>query len=137
MKFSLRQLSRSRRLRAMGALAWLMLVVQSLTAMPMSVDMHQPSHHHRAVHSMSGVMGASCHRDQAAATSNHCCDEHGACDTGPADNGCSCAAVTSTALPSAELLVLRSSLAGTIYATQQDSGAPSLSHGPPLRPPAV
>lgn len=130
MVFSLRQLSRSRRLRAMGALAWLLLVVQSLTAMPTPVDMHQASHHGDAAHSVAMVMGASCHQHRAAVTSRYCCD-------GTSGGACSCAAMTSTTLPSTGLSVVRSNLAGVIYAARHDAGAPSVSHGPPFRPPAV
>src|SRR3546814_19036806 len=58
MKLSLRQLARSRRLRAMGVLAWLMLVVNVVAAAPMGMHAMAGAD---AMEATSAVIDVHCH----------------------------------------------------------------------------
>lgn len=134
MTFSLRQLARSRRFRAMGVLAWLMLVVNSLAAAsPQMAGMSQ-------AHAMTAPMAVvSAHADQVgpmtAAMSTgadpvDCCGElvahHGAC-----------AAICTTALTPAAAVALTPVALTAAYAMLRRISPPSLVTAPPLRPPAA
>ncbi|HZX70221.1 MAG TPA: hypothetical protein VFE77_05315 [Rhodanobacter sp.] len=134
MTFSLRLLARSRRLRAMGVLAWLMLVVNSLAAAPMGMVGMPHSH---AMHATVAAASEPAHHPVAAEASRSCCDDQAGCCGGMTGYTCHCAAMCSTTLPPAAAVVLVSSSITARYAMPLPRSAPSLNTAPPLRPPAV
>jgi hypothetical protein len=134
MTFSLRLLARSRRLRAMGVLAWLMLVVNSLAAAPMGMTGIPPFH---PAHATVAVASEHCHHQAAVAGPRSCCDDQAGCCGDMMGHACNCSAMCSTTLPSAAAVVLTSSTITVRYAMPLPLGAPSLNTAPPLRPPAV
>ena len=134
MTFSLRLLARSRRLRAMGVLAWLMLVINSLAAAPMGMTGVPHSH---AMHAPVAAASEHCHRHTAVKGSRSCCDDQVGCCGGMTGHTCNCAAMCSTTLPPAATVVLTSAAIPVRYAMPLPSSAPSLNTAPPLRPPAV
>ncbi len=131
---SLRQLAHSRRLRAMGMLAWLMLVINSLAAAPMGM-MGAP--HSHAMYAAVAATTAHCHHDMAVKQSRHSCGDQAACHGGMTEGTCHCAAMCSTTLPPATAVVLASTVTSNRYAMPLPGGAPSLNTAPPLRPPAA
>jgi hypothetical protein len=134
MTFSLRLLARSRRLRAVGVLAWLMLVVNSLAAAPMGMAGMPHSHVMQATVAAAGEHG---HHDVAVQASRSCCDDQDGCCGGMTGHTCNCAAMCSTTLPPVAAGVLASVAITASYAMPLPSSAPSLNTAPPLRPPAV
>ena len=134
MTFSLRLLARSRRLRAMGALAWLMLVINSLAAAPMGM---MGSPHSHVVHTTIAAVSEHCHHHVAVKGSRSCCDDQAGCCDGITGHGCNCAAMCSTTLPPAAAVIMASVATTARYAMPLPSSAPSLNTAPPLRPPAV
>jgi hypothetical protein len=135
MTFSLRQLARSRRLRAMGVLAWLMLVINSLAAAPMGMTGVPHSH---AMHTTVAAVSEHCHHHVAAnKAARSCCDDQAGCCGGMTGHSCNCAAMCSTTLPPATAVVLASATITASYAMPLPSSAPALNTAPPLRPPAV
>jgi hypothetical protein len=134
MTFSLRLLARSRRLRAMGVLAWLMLVINSLAAAPM--DMTGVAHSH-AMHVTVAAVSEHGHHHVAVHGSRSCCDNHDGGQSGLMDYTCHCAAMCSTTLlPSATVVLTSVAITGS-YTMPLARSAPSLNTAPPLRPPAV
>lgn len=134
MIFSLRQLARSRRLRAMGVLAWLMLVVNSLAAAPPQMaGMSQ-------AHAMTAPMATvGTHADQvgpmtAAMTAG--ADPVDCCGQLAAHHG-ACAAICITALTPAAAVALTPLALTAAYAMPRRISPPSLVAAPPLRPPAA
>ena len=112
----------------MGALAWLMLVINSLAAAPMGMveGAHSP-----AMHATAATIGEHSH------PRGSCCDDQGSACGDMAGFTCHCVAACSTALPTAGMAVL-TPLATTVrYAVLLPRSAPSLDNAPPLRPPAV
>src|SRR3546814_11056790 len=90
---SLRQLARSRRLRAMGWLAWLMLVVNVVAAAPMGMHAMAGAD---AMEATSAVIDVHCHDAASmpmAAGNNAGCTERTDCCGGMARNQCTCAAL--------------------------------------------
>lgn len=134
MTISLRLLARSRRLRAMAVLAWLMLVVNSLAAAPMG--MTGVPHSHAMQTTMTAVSEHRHHR-AAAMGATSCCDDHAGCCDGMAGQACHCAAMCSTTLLPGPAVVVASTEAASVYAVPLPLRAPSLDTAPPLRPPAV
>jgi hypothetical protein len=135
MTFSLRHLARSRRLRAMGVLAWLMLVINSLAAAPMGM-MGMP--HSHPMHTTVAAASEHCHHHVAAnKTTRSCCDDQAGCCGGITGHTCNCAAMCSTTLLPAPAVVLISTAIPARYAMPLPRSAPALNTAPPLRPPAV
>lgn len=135
MTFSLRHLARSRRLRAMGVLAWLMLVINSLAAAPMGMTGVPHSH---PMHTTVAAVSEHCHHHAAAnKAARSCCDDQAGCCGGMTGHNCNCAAMCGTTLPPEPAVVLVSAAVTARYAMPLPSSAPSLNTAPPLRPPAV
>ncbi|UJJ58300.1 MULTISPECIES: hypothetical protein [Rhodanobacter] len=134
MTFSLRLLARSRRLRAMGMLAWLMLVINSLAAAPMGMTGGPHSH---PMHATVAAVSEHCHHHVAVKASRSCCDDQAGCCGGMTGHTCNCAAMCSTTLPPGPAVALISTAITARYALPLPSSAPSLNTAPPLRPPAV
>lgn len=127
MPLSLRQLARSRRLRVIAALAWLLLVVNAATAMPMA-----PGSSVHAAHALAGT-----HTGQAAMPHTACDDGHAGCCGGQLAPDCHCAAMSGGLL-----LPVFAAMPGTMaMAVAPDRPlprhAPSPTASPPLRPPAA
>jgi len=127
MPLSLRQLARSRRLRVMAALAWLLLVVNA--AMPMAMPAGSPN---RVAHVLAGT-----HTGQAAMPHTACDDGHAGCCGGQLAPDCHCAAMSGGLL-----LPVFAAMPGTMaVAVVPDRPlprhAPSPTASPPLRPPAA
>lgn len=135
MTLSLRQFARSRRLRAMGALAWLMLVINSLAAV--QLGMTGMSHAHPVHATVAAVSGQHCHQHRVAKGSRSCCDDLAGCCDGMTGHTCHCAAMCSTTLPPGPAVVLATAAITARYAMPPPLSAPSLNTAPPLRPPAV
>jgi len=127
MPFSLRQLARSRRLRVMAALAWLLLVVNAVTAMPMA-----PGSSVHAAHALAGT-----HTGQAAMPHTACDGGHAGCCGGQLAPDCHCAAMSGGLM----LPVFAAMSGGMAMAIVPDRllprHAPSPTASPPLRPPAA
>src|SRR5574337_98035 len=134
MTFSLRLLARSRRLRAMGLLAWLMLVVNSLAAAPMGMSGVPHSH---PVHATVAAASEHCHHNVAVTQARSSCGDQAGCHGDMTEGSCHCAAMCSTTLPPATAVVLAAVATSDAYALPLPSSAPSLHTAPPLRPPAV
>lgn len=133
MSFSLRLLPRSRRLRAMSALAWLMLVVNSLNAAPIG---SAGQLHSLPMQSAVAEANEDCLSHVAVKGSESCCDVHAGCCGGMTTHACHCAAMCST-VPPATAVALVSVATSRSCALLLVSSAPSLNIAPPLRPPAV
>lgn len=123
MPLSLRQLARSRRLRVMAALAWLLLVVNA--AMPAGSP-------NRVAHALAGT-----HTGQAAMPHTACDGGHAGCCGGQLAPDCHCAAMSGGLL-----LPVFAAMPGTMaMAVVPDRPlprhAPSPTASPPLRPPAA
>ncbi|HEY8329068.1 MAG TPA: hypothetical protein VIO59_11565 [Rhodanobacter sp.] len=132
MMFSLRQLARSRRFRAMGVLAWLMLVVNSLAAAPPQMaGMPQ-------AHAMTAPMAAvGTHPDQVGSMTTAAftgADPVDCCGQLVAHHG-ACAAICITALTPAAAVALTPVASTAAYAMPRRISPPSLVTAPPLRPP--
>ena len=139
MRFSLRQLARSRRLRAMSVLAWLMLVIQSVAAAPMSMPMAshaQAEHPMVAAAAAHAAHGMHCHHAATSTATDSCCHHSADCCNG-AVGQCACAAMCATALLSRAALMPASMALTATYAMPSGMTAPSGTNEPPLRPPAV
>jgi hypothetical protein len=135
MIFSLRLLARSRRLRAMGVLAWLMLVINSLAAAPMGMTGVPHSH---AMHATVAAASEHGHHHVAVnKASRFCCDNQDGCCGGMTGHTCSCAAMCGTTLLPGAAVVLTPTAIIASYAMPLPGSAPSLNTAPPLRPPAV
>lgn len=136
MTASPRQLARSTRLRALSVLAWLMLVVQAVPAMPtVPAASAMPA-------SMS--MGTAMHGDAAAASCDHATGrataapatpDHDSCCGGAASLHCRCAAMSAPALLPMPSLTVAANLLLARIAGRQAPSAPRPPALPPLRPP--
>ncbi len=134
MPVRLHHLACSRGLRALGMLAWLMLVLGSLTAMPTS--MAQPRH--GAAHAMQAMAAESATHTQAPHATDAgavTCDpqQHG----GHASTGhvCGCAGLCVSALPAAPSGLPGLAPTALAYARPGRVQAPAPATVPPLRPP--
>ena len=138
MTFTLRQITRSRPLRALGALAWLLLVINSLAATPLGMAAGHGSHTAlAAVAHAAPVPTPAMPAVHASCDDRSCCNDQAGCCDGLTAHGCSCAAVCSSSLPPASLMALAPAVMGTSYALPRVLGAPSRHAAPPLRPPAA
>jgi len=129
MTVSLRRLARSRGLRTLALLAWLMLISTSLAAAPMGMAMHGS-----AAHAMAAT-GAAPHH--GAAVSNHpaanmadraCCGDQMA-------SGCHCHSVCGSVLHSVTVVVPTAMPFAVVYGPPSSVRAPSPNTAVPLRPP--
>ena len=139
MTLTLRQITRSRPLRALGALAWLLLVINSLAAAPLGMAAGSASHNappaavaHAAIIATPTMLAAHARCDDGS-----CCDRQAGCCDGLAAHGCSCAAMCSASLPPESLITLAPAAIGRSYALPPSLSAPSLHAAPPLRPPVA
>ena len=140
MTVTLRQITRSRPLRALGALAWLLLVINSLAAAPLGMAAGSASHNapapaavaHAAIVATPAMLAAHARCDD-----DSCCDKQAGCCDGLAAHGCSCAAMCSASLPPESLITLAPAAIGRSYALPPSLSAPSLHAAPPLRPPVA
>lgn len=135
MIFALRLLARSRRLRAMGVLAWLMLVINALAAAPMG--MTGGSHSHPMHASVAAASEHGHHQMVINKASGSCCEDQAGCSGGVAGHACSCTAMCGTTLLPAVAAVLIPTAITAGYAMPLPGSTPSLNTAPPLRPPAV
>ncbi|TAM93720.1 MAG: hypothetical protein EPN40_13030 [Rhodanobacteraceae bacterium] len=137
MTLSLRQLARSRRLRALGVLAWLMLVVNAVVAAPMGMHAMAGAD---AMMATPAVVVVHCHDSSAVrqvVESDTGCAVRADCCIGITGDQCSCAAMCAAALaplPAGQMAPL-----GYVatYPVPRLLDAPALAAAPPLRPPAV
>ncbi len=110
----------------MGVLAWLMLVVSSLSAAPMG---------------MTGSSDALSVNATVTAVIQHSRSDAGAdlvtCCGGNATQACHCVAMCSATLPSLMAIVPAPSELTVSYGMLLTDGAPSLVTTPPWRPPAA
>jgi hypothetical protein len=130
---SLRPFARSRCLRVMGALAWLMLVSTSLLAAPMSMSGHHVS-------SVQGVVLATSYHCPPDGTTTDAVPAHVAsadCCTGHnAMSGCHCATMCANLAPFTLPLIAEVPLS-VVYDMPSRVTAPSPNTAPPLRPPSI
>jgi hypothetical protein len=138
MTLTLRQVTRSRPLRALGVLAWLLLVINSLAAAPPGMAAGHVSHPARvaAAHAAPVPMPAM-PAVHASCDDRSCCKGQAGCCDGLTNHGCSCAAVCSSSLPPASLMALVPAAMGTSYALPPVLSASSRRAAPPLRPPVA
>ncbi|MEY2170234.1 MULTISPECIES: hypothetical protein [unclassified Rhodanobacter] len=127
MPFSLRQLARSRRLRVMAALAWLLLVVNA--AMPMAMPAGSPN---RVAHALAGT-----HTGQAAMPHTACDGGHAGCCGGQLAPDCHCAAMSGGLLLPVFAAMPDAMAMAVVPDRPLPRHAPSPTASPPLRPPAV
>lgn len=128
---SLRLIARSRGLRALGLLAWLMLLLGSLTAAPLGM-----THAHAAPGSQAGAMAAEptqagmahlLSQDDCHHAHDHCCGD-------APGHACGCAGLCASAVP--PMPGVMTALPATLaYAPPLRVRAPSTPRVPPLRPP--
>ncbi|HEV2622799.1 MAG TPA: hypothetical protein VGU65_12010 [Frateuria sp.] len=129
------RLVRSRGLRALGVLAWLMLAIGGL-AHPASVDglLHDAAAHATMV--TFGEHAAHAGRSPAAGGAAHACcvpDSHGH-DAG-ASHGCRCQGSCATALALPSACLVAPVLVAVLQARTGRVRAPTPGTVPPLRPP--
>lgn len=137
MTFTLRRFARSRRLRALGVLAWFMLVVNAVVAAPMG--MHATSAAD-AMLATPAVVAVHCHDSSAVqqvVESDTGCAVRADCCGGMTGDQCPCAAMCAAAL--APLPAGQTAPLGHVatYPVPRLLDAPALAAAPPLRPPAV
>lgn len=125
---SLRPFARSPRLRALGVLAWLMLVVHALAAVPPQ-GMPGSDHRHAARAGVAAVAGQG-HR--LAAT---CCDGTAGGHAAGFDGHGDCAAMCGNALVPSPPAVPVAMVVGAPHEHPLRIAAPSMNPVPPLRPP--
>lgn len=132
MTFSLRPLARSRRLRAVAVLAWLMLVINTVTAAPMGLTAAPPL---LSMHATVAAVGAHCDHAAPVEPPHSCCDDQ-ADGHGAAYAYCGCLATCVAVLPSAAVDLAATAITAT-YASAPVAAAPLLASAPPLRPPQI
>src|SRR5487761_2384883 len=128
MTFTLRQITRSRSLRALGAA-------------PLGGMGAAQAH---LLHAAAAASGEHAHLTAPAAAAapagcadRSCCNDQAGCCDGLALHGCSCAAMCSASLPPESLITLTTAGVGRTYALPPSLSAPSLHAAPPLRPPVA
>ncbi|MEO7198667.1 MAG: hypothetical protein ABIY56_00445 [Dokdonella sp.] len=129
---SLRPFARSRCLRAMGVLAWLMLVVTSVAAAPMGMQA-QDAQPIQATTSITGT-NAHCHDGGPASDSAAHLHHQPDCCGSQAMPGCHCAAMCASAVPTTLTMIAAVRLS-TSYRMPPRIVAPAPNSAPPLRPP--
>ncbi|WP_139351645.1 hypothetical protein [Rhodanobacter sp. C06] len=127
MPFSLCQLARSRRLRVMAALAWLLLVVNA--AMPMATAAGSSVH---VAHALVGT-----HTGKAPMPHTACDDGHAGCCGGQLSPGCHCAAMSGGLLLPVFAAMPGAMAMAVVPERPLPRHAPSPTASPPLRPPAT
>ena len=132
MTASLRPFARSRCLRVMGVLAWLMLVTTSLAAAPMGMQAHDAP----PIHAATSVAGDRCHHDGLAMDSAASTHHLAGCCGSQAMPGCHCAAMCASAVP-ATLTMIAAAPVSISYDMPPRIMAPSPDTAPPLRPPSI
>ncbi len=115
----------------MGVFAWLMLVINSLAAPPMSMI---DGAHAQVMHATAAASEQSPHR---LATERSCCDDRVAACGDATGFTCHCVAMCSTALPTAGVAIPTPIATTARYAVLLPDSAPLLDTAPPLRPPAA
>lgn len=134
MTASLRPFARSRGLRALVLMAWLMLVITSLAAAPLGMG-SAPAH---AMHAATAAVGEPLHHAASGhAPSHDCCEQHADCCGNPTGHVCGCVGMCASALPPTPASVVVASWIATAYAPPLRLHAPSAPTAPPLRPPSV
>ncbi|MGN2251881.1 hypothetical protein ACFWZ4_00700 [Frateuria sp. GZRe12] len=128
---SLRLIARSRGFRALGLLAWLMLVLSSLGTASLGI-----AHAHAAPASHAGAMAAApTHPGMAHMLSQDDCHHaHDHCCGDALGHACGCAGLCASAVPPMPGVI--TALPATLaYAPPLRVRAPSTPWAPPLRPP--
>ena len=132
MTVSLRLFARSRCLRVMGVLAWLMLVTTSLAAAPMGMQGQDgPS-----IHPATSASAERCHHGELANNSATGIQHQPDCCGSQAVPGCHCAAMCASAVPTT-LTMIASVRLSAGYHMRPRIAAPSPNSAPPLRPPLI
>jgi hypothetical protein len=116
----------------MALLAWLMVVVTSLTAAPLGAVRH-PAH---AARTTVVTADECCHHDTHAKTAQSCTDHVGGCG-GSGGHACGCAAMGASMLPSVVASIATAMIVALRYGTPDPGRALASMTAPPLRPPAV
>jgi hypothetical protein len=126
---SLRRLGRSRGLRTLAVLAWLMLVSSFLAAAPMAMGMHGGAAHAMAATSVAPQHDSARSNHPAASMPGHaCCGDQMA-------QGCHCHSVCGSVLHSVAVVVPAPVLFVVVYGSPSPVRAPSPNTAVPLRPP--
>lgn len=133
MTLSLRSLARSRGLRALGLLAWLMLVITSLAAAPLGMA----STHTHAMHAATAAVGEPMHHGSNHVPSHDCCAAHIHCCGTPAGHVCGCVGMCASALPPTPAGPVPGALMAVVHPWPLRVHAPSAPTAPPLRPPSA
>jgi len=129
MTVSLRRLGRSRGLRTLAVLAWLMLISSSLAAAPMAMGMHGGAAHAMAATSVVLHHDSALSSHPAANMPDHaCCGDRMA-------QGCHCHSVCGSVLHSVAVVVPVPVLFVVVYGSPYTVRAPSPNTAVPLRPP--
>ena len=129
---SLRPFARSRCLRVMGVLAWLMLVATSLAAAPMGMQgQDAPS-----IHAATSIPAEHCHHGELANNSAVGVHHQPDCCGSPAVLGCHCPAMCASAVPATLTMITTVPLSPS-YSALLRITAPSPNAAPPQRPPLV
>ena len=124
----LHQLQRSRRLRVIGLLAWVALVLQGAAALA-----QPPASPVMAATAMSMASGSPAHAPHAMAPTpqDGCCADH-------ADaHHCTCASMCASVLPLARVGLPAAPLMLLRFGRLRVPHAPAMAMTPPLRPPSV
>ena len=129
---SLRPFARSRCLRAMGVLAWLMLVVTSVAASPMGMHAQDA----QPMQMATSIAGSHCHDGEPASDSAAHLHQQPDCCGSQAMPGCHCAAMCAGAVPTTLTMIAAMRLS-TSYHRSPRIVALSPNSAPPLRPPLV
>jgi hypothetical protein len=133
MTVTLRQLSRSRRLWAMGALAWLMLALNALVAWPG----HATAAWSQQAHRMTMAVGVHDHHHAPVVAAHAGCDVPDGCSGTPTAQACHCAATSCSVLPSVVPDLPLAFAPSMRYGVPPRIGMPSPATAAPLRPPAA
>ena len=129
MTVSLRRLARSRGLRTLAVLAWLMLVSTALVAAPMEMGMHGSAAHAMAATGVALHHGSARSNHPAASMPDRaCCGDQMA-------QGCHCHSVCGSVLHSVAVVVPTAMLFAVVYGPPAAVRAPSPNTAVPLRPP--
>ncbi|UGB47310.1 hypothetical protein LQ772_08520 [Frateuria edaphi] len=129
---SLRLIARSRGLRALGLLAWLMLVLSSLTGAPFGmVQAHVATGSHARA-----MVAQPTHPGVAHLLSQDDCHHaHDRFCGGALGHACGCAGLCASAVPAMPASAMTALPATRAYAPPLQVRAPSTPRVPPLRPP--
>jgi hypothetical protein len=132
MMISLRHFARSRCLRVMGVLAWLMLASTSVMAAPMNMA----THHESATRLMAAAGSGHCPPAESAAHSVPAHQASPGCGGGLASTDCHCATMCASVTP-VTLTQMTSVPLSPAYDRSLRIIAPEPNTAPPLRPPSV